>query len=478
MKAAIWSMLQQFGRHGLLALFLVVVSNYISPGELGLFGIASICTAFMTLFLDPGFAQALIQRKELEQRHYSSVLAVNVGAGIALALLGFALSRPVSTLLGEPAAAPLIAVLSLGFIPSSLISMQTAMAQRELRFKSLALRDLAASSLSAVCGIGAVLYGLGVWSIVVQSLVFNITAAAVLWNVSPVRVAFRTVSVAALRDLWPFGSQMLRYAVFKYFTRNLDSWLVVSIFGPETLGLYIFAQRFIFDPIRVLQAGLGAYLFPKASRVQENPARLKQLYLLSYKLLNYSLLAYGICAVVFGKYLVPAIFGEQWTDAVEIVALMAIILLVHPACVPIGEVLKATHRPHWLFWWAVFLTVLTNGSLVAAAPLGFEAAILAFALAFLLAMPVVVWMIHETVALSLREFRSRMLTSYLLLGALAVVLLGIDHVLSDTILLDLAAGAVACAVFAGLIYVVDEDMKSFADTILRTVIPKIWTSNA
>ncbi len=465
MHNAIWSITQQLLRQGLYGAFFIVVSRRIGAAEMGLLGIATLTTAFLGLFLDLGFAQALVQKKEVSRGHVSSVFALNMLTGVLLTVIGFFASWPISRQMGMPQAQPIIATLSFVFLLTALSSVQAALAQREMKFKTLAYRDFFASVISCSVGIVAAIYGFGVWSIVVQNVLHNTLSTLFLWKVAPLSLSVKEVKMEHIRELWTFGGHIFLYSLFKYFTRNLDTWLVGLLFGTQSLGLYQFTLRFTFGPIRALQAGLGSFLFPKASRIQTDEAKLRALYLKAYNLLNYLLLGYAIGLVTLGPILIPLVFGQQWRPCIPLIYFTAAILVVHPGAVPLGEMLKARNRPKWLVVWAVFSAAANCLALYLGSWFGFEKAVLCYSMSFVVTAPALAWMVRESIGLKLVEFISRVRVGYAALGALLCAMLLLGVAMQGHSWAMLMAGAILFLGFYGWASSIDVDLRS-----LRTMV--------
>jgi O-antigen/teichoic acid export membrane protein len=223
MHSALWAISQQLIRQGLAAGFMVVLANRISPAELGIIGIANIWNTFLVLFLELGFGAALVQRKEITSRHIASVFALNLACGAGLMLLSMALSGPVSIGMKAPAAQPVIMALSVSFLITAVASVQNSLAMRELRFKTLTLRDFSANSIAAAVGIIMAVQGYGVWAVVANSLLVNLLGALFIWRVTPHRIHLRDAEWKAIQDLWAFGSKVFGYSLLKHILRNTDS---------------------------------------------------------------------------------------------------------------------------------------------------------------------------------------------------------------------------------------------------------------
>src|SRR5919108_5774172 len=92
LSPAVWSVVQQVGRLLLASLFYFAIAGLLQPGDVGVLGIATVWISFLAIFAEPGFSAALIQRREIDHRHLSTVFLVNVGLGLVLLLAGVAAS--------------------------------------------------------------------------------------------------------------------------------------------------------------------------------------------------------------------------------------------------------------------------------------------------------------------------------------------------------------------------------------------------
>ena len=139
--------------------------------------------------------------------------------GAALTILGIALSWPAAVYFKAPALQPVMAWLSVGFLLRAFGLTQAALAQRELKFRALAIRDLTANILGGVVGIGLALAGYGVWSLVIMTLVSALLETVLLWSLAHWRPRRFEISREATADLWPYSSRMLSFNLFKAFAQ-------------------------------------------------------------------------------------------------------------------------------------------------------------------------------------------------------------------------------------------------------------------
>ena len=220
----IWALVQQAGGQAGSYVVFIVLAALLSPENFGVLGMATVWTGMLNAFAELGFGAAIVQRAELRPEHLSTTFAINIGAGVLLTCAGIALS-PLQLLSSiRPQVGPVMASLSCGFLIRSLSLTQVALAQRDLRFGTLAVRDVGASLGGGVAGVTAALMGWGVWSLVVMTLVNYSTGAALIWRSTDWRPRRSEISWASARELWPYSSQMFGFSVPRPSCRTATAW--------------------------------------------------------------------------------------------------------------------------------------------------------------------------------------------------------------------------------------------------------------
>ena len=382
----IWSVVQQIGGQVATMIVYFALAALLPPRDFGLLGMAGAWLAVLNAFCESGFGAALIQREQLRGEHLSSTFAVNLAVGAALTLLGITLSYPASRFFSTPELQPVMAVLSLAFLVRAVGLTQVALAQRELRFRALAVRDVSANVLGGATGLALALAGYGVWSLVGMTLVNGFVATAMVWRLGQWRPRLSEVSRQAVAELWPYSSRMLGFNLFKAFAQNIDRMIIGRLLGVHALGLYAFASKSVIYPVTTFVGSLGAYLFPRISRLQSDAVRVKVIYravLIAVLNVVFPLLA-GLVALA--PSVIP-ILGEQWREAVPLIQILAMAALAQAIISPVGQIMKGLGRPGWLVTWSVGFTLVTGVALWIGAAGGLRGASIGYVIAHALALP-------------------------------------------------------------------------------------------
>jgi O-antigen/teichoic acid export membrane protein len=345
-KGIVWSVVQKWGREGLSFITFTILARLLAPDAFGLVTLAYVYIEFIEIFMDIGFSAAIVQRTDLEREHLNTAFWMTVSVGAVIALSTVAAAGSIATLFSEPRLASVLKWLSIDFILTSLSNTQMAILQRDLAFKSLAARSMAARITGGIAGVSMAVAGFGVWSLVGQKLVSGAAGVIVLWRASDWQPGFK-VSKEHYKDLFNFGVSVAGNNILKNLTQHSDDFLIGYFLGPTLLGYYTIGYKLLLIVIRLVTGIINAVAFPTFSRLQQNPKKLLKGF---YKVTQYtSLLAFPVFMglAILAPQLVPALFGSQWTPSVPVMQVLALIGILQSVTAFNGSVLRASGKPSW-----------------------------------------------------------------------------------------------------------------------------------
>ena len=461
-----------FSKQGLSFVIFGVLGWLLSPEDFGVLSTAMILIMFLDSFIESGFSSALIQRQNVTTKHFSLIFVVNVIVGALLTLIGLVVAHPAANYFATPLLAPVIQVLSVGFFVNALSLTQVALAQKNLLFKPLAMRDTIATIVGGALGITLAILGFGVWSLVAQTLATYLINTIVLWSVTKWRPRLREASFSVVRELWPYSSRLFVFNIIKFFAQNTEKFFILVMLGTVALGYYTFAFKFTVLPITMFVGSIGIYLFPKFSRLQTDPATVKHSYLLTTRVIQAVVTPLVLALIVSAPIIVPTIWQEKWLTAISILQILAVLAYAQALISPVGQLLKAFNRPHWLLYWSIGVTVVLAASLPLAAR-QFDLAGVAWTLTIVygIGLPVNYWLVKKLLPITLREVGTALLPSLLSAAVAAAVFMTITALLPNRTWLQLITGyALAGATYLGLLYwsdrssitVVTKELQRFA----------------
>jgi PST family polysaccharide transporter len=307
---------------------------------------AAIFLGFVNIFLDQGFSQAIIQRRELEREHLDTVFWTNVSISVLLTFISIASADLIAKFFTQPDLTPVIRWLSLSFLIGSLNNVQVAILQRNLNFKPLAIRSLIATLGGGVIGVSMALMGFGVWSLVCQQLANGIIQVLVLWTASDWRPRL-SFSPKHFRDLLSFGMNVLGINILNFVIMNGDNLLIGYFLGPVPLGYYNLAYRLLTTVSQLFIGVASSVSMPILSSIQDDLPRLRNVLYELVELTNIISFPIFLGMSVLAPELVIVIFGEQWKASIPVFQILNIAGLLYGGFYFNTPLMMAMGKPDW-----------------------------------------------------------------------------------------------------------------------------------
>ena len=353
-----WVSISQVGRQILQLAVTAVLARLLVPDDFGLMSVTLVVVGILGLVRDLGTAVTIVQVPSLTTRLIATLFWANVALGFAGAL-GVALLAPViAAVFREPQLAQIVPVAAIAFLVSSLSIVQQALMERGMRFRAVASIELAAVIAGGIVAVVAALAGLGVWSLVAQSIAAAATGT-VLYTMAGDWRPSREFSFTDLRGVARFGLGVTGFNLFNYAARNADYVLIGATLGAGPLGQYTLAYRVMLYPLQAVAGVISRATFPVFARLQDDDAGLRRLYLHAVSMI--ALIAFPM---VFGVMatsdrLVAVLFGPDWTQAGQVLAILAPVGLVQIITMTVGPLYQAMGRSGVMLAWGVGSGVLT-----------------------------------------------------------------------------------------------------------------------
>jgi PST family polysaccharide transporter len=470
-----WTMLHTWGGQFLSLIVFLVLARLLTPDQFGLVALAAVFVAFAQLIVDQGFGDAIIQRPGVTRAHLDTAFWVAVVTGAATSLAGILLAGWIADLLKQPALAPILRVLSLAFMVSALSSTQMAILRRELAFRSLALRGLAALFGGGVVGVVMAFMGFGAWALVGQQVASTVISAIALWRVSPWRPGFN-VSWPIFRELFGFGINVVGSDTLIFLSRNTDNLLIGVFLGPTPLGIYAVAYRILDTTQKVLVGVAMRLAFPSLARLQAEPDRMRRAYLNMTRIGGSVILPGYIGFALVAPEMIVFLFGHRWVESGPVASILFLIGPVLSLQAFSTSLLTAAGFPSVVFRFRLVTTITNVVGFLIGVQFGIQAVALAFAIRGYILLPWNLSLQRRYADIPIREYLGQLRGTASATAAMCVVVLGlkllVGPLMSTTALLavEVAAGAVT---FFVVLWLVDRALLREMLRIARQTVPGV-----
>jgi O-antigen/teichoic acid export membrane protein len=353
-----WNAVSQALKLSLYFITTLVLARLLDPKDFGLLGMATVFTAFITVFNDFGLGSAIIQNQKLNDIQLSTIFWLSVLVGLTTMIISLAAAPVVASFYNEPMLRPIIYLMSLSFIFSSLGQVQLALTIKSFSFKRLMISEGIASFGGSFIAITLALLSFGVWSLAFQIVITTGFLTIILWltdNWKPTPV----FEIKGLKKTLGFSSGLLSFNMLNYFSRNADYLLVGKFLGSFLLGHYTFAYRLIQFPLQNLSSVVSRVLFPTLSKLQDDDALFKKYFINASQFIAFFTFPLMICLFLLSEEFVIVLFGKKWDQAIPVIQILAPVGMLQSVGNMVGSIYTAKGKTNWLFGWGVLSSIVT-----------------------------------------------------------------------------------------------------------------------
>jgi PST family polysaccharide transporter len=431
-KGVVWSAIQSWGRQAIAFIVFALLARLLAPEVFGLVALAGVFLAFTQVFLDQGFADAIVQREQLDPEHLDTAFWTNLGIGLLLTLLGIAVAGLVADLFEQPQLTPIIRWLSLSFLLRSLSAVQEAIFRRNLAFKALAVRSLMAVVAGGLVGVTMAFMGFGVWSLVGQQLVDSLVQVIVLWLASDWRPRIN-FSAKHFKELFSFGINVVGINILNFLNTRSDDFLIGYFLGPVALGYYSIAYRLLQIVTQLLIGVINGLAMPVFSRLQGEPEQLRKAFYSAIQLSSLVAFPAFLGLSVLAPELLVVLFGKQWTPSIPVMQILSLVGILYAGFYFNGPILMAVGKPTWSLGLTFVQAVCNVIAFAIAVRWGIVAVSAAYLIRSYLMAPFTVWVVYKAVhiefATYLRQYAAPLVCSL----AIVVAILGTKYFLINLV---------------------------------------------
>lgn len=383
----------------------IVLARLLPPEDFGIVGLAYIATGFASTLADLGLGPALIQRKEISERHVRVSQTISLAMAGVMAVVLYANAGPISDFFNDARVEPVLQVLAFTFLFSGFSITAGALLVRRLAFNVTVKIELLAS----IVGYGGVAVGLavagyGYWSLVWGTIAQTVLSATLTYLAE--RHSLRPlIARAELRDLFAFSTGMSLSSTVNYFARQGDYFVVGRMMSATSLGLYSRAFTLMEMPHSFLGSALSRVLFPAAARVQDDPERFRRAFLTSFSLSVAISLPITLAVAILAPEIILVLYGEKWAAAIPLLQILALFGMFRMSFNTAGAFVRARGQAfRILIAQTLYGLLVVGGSWWGAAVGGLEGVAWAVGGALFGCWLLIVGLARSAVELSLLEF--------------------------------------------------------------------------
>ena len=296
----------------------LVVARLLSPRDFGIVGLAMATVALVEIFSALGLRQALLRIAAPERAHLDTAWTIQLALMVLLGLVLAALAPAAALFYGEPALAPVIAVLALRFLFLGAVNIGIVDFDRNMEFgRDLKMRlgvRLAAFAATVAAAVLLRSYWVLVIGLVLQSALHM--AASYVFHPYRPRLSLAKRSELLGVSIWMF----LAYAA-QVIHHEVERLVVGRFAAMHMVGLYSVSKNLSSIFTQEIATALNRVTFVTTARagpLSDDPARVTRM-LGAYAMIAAPL---GLGLAATAEDAVAVLLGAQWRDAAPLLQLI------------------------------------------------------------------------------------------------------------------------------------------------------------
>ncbi|MDR0971376.1 MAG: lipopolysaccharide biosynthesis protein [Bacteroidales bacterium] len=328
-RGIIWSGVERFSIQIIQFVVQIIIARLLFPSDYGLIAMLAIFMAIAQSFTDGGFSNALIQKKDRNEKDYSTVFYFNIIVGFILAIIFFFSSGIIADFYNLSKLKLVVQVMSVNLIILSFQVIQKTILTINIDFLRQAKASLISVLIGGIVGISMAYFKCGVWALVGQFTTINLIQTILLWYFQKWRPK-KEFSFSSFNKLFSFGSKILISNILQTIYLNLYTLVIGKKFSANVLGLYSRADQFAQFPSSNITSIIQRVSYPIMSSLQDDNEKLKAVYRKYINLSSFiiSPLIIGLMAVA--EPFIMVFLTQNWIGIVPIMQIICFYYLLYP----------------------------------------------------------------------------------------------------------------------------------------------------
>lgn len=302
----------------------MVLARLLKPSEIGVFSVTMVFLGIVSTIRDMGAGQYLVREPELTEEKVRATRTIQLGIGVALAVLTLALAKPISAFYDEAAIERIMWVLAANFVVIPFGSIIVALWTRELKFSNIAIMRFVGAIVGSLTGITLAFEGHGAislaWAAVATQL-SGVVVAYLLW-----RGEFTLLpGIRGIYSVFSFGSRLTLYSIIRSVTQGAPEMILGRLQDMTQTGFLSRGQGLVALFDRLVMDGISSVIFPVFSKTLREGGDLGGRYVEAIGLVTAIGWAFFGVLAISAFPVIRILYGDQWDEAVLITQTLCVV---------------------------------------------------------------------------------------------------------------------------------------------------------
>lgn len=339
----LWKFAERIAAQLVSLIVSIVLARILLPDD---YGVISMVTVFITIanvFVTSGIPNALIQKKDADQKDFSSVFYFNILMSIVIYIVLFFIAPYIARFYNMDLLCAVVRVMGLRIIIAGINSVQHSYVSRNMMFRKYFWSTLFGTLCSGVVGIAMAYQGFGVWALVAQYMVNSTVDTIVLF----ITVEWRPIlyfSFERIKTMLNFGWKILVEGLSNTVMDQLRSLVIGKVYSPSDLGYYSKGQQFPSLIVTNISTSISSVLFPAMSKEQDNHQKIVEMLRNAVRVSSFVIFPLLTGLAVVAPTFVSVVLTDKWNAVVPYIQIFCLINAFTVGMIPRHQALNSIGR--------------------------------------------------------------------------------------------------------------------------------------
>lgn len=325
----IWHFAEKWGCQIVSFVITIIIARLLDPSSYGVVAMVNAFTQIFTVFIDAGLGNALIQKKDVDNKDYSVALYANIVLCVLIYLIIYIASPYLAKYYDEESLTLLLRVSSVSILIYAFKNILQSYISKNMMFKKFFFASLTGTIGSGVVGVIMALKGYGPWALVISNL-FDVAVDTVFMWFSIKWKPELYFSLDRFKSLFNFGSKILVAALIERLYNKMYHLVIGKAYTSEDLAYYDKGNSLTSKVADNIDAVINSVLFPVLSNVQDDKQKIKIIASKTLKINTYVMTPILVGIIVVCEPLVSVLLTDKWLLAVPYIRLFCLINILLP----------------------------------------------------------------------------------------------------------------------------------------------------
>ncbi|WP_419893007.1 lipopolysaccharide biosynthesis protein [Oceanobacillus kimchii] len=326
-NATKWSAITEIVAKLITPITNIILARILVPEAFGVVATVTMIVSFADMLTDAGFQKYLIQHdfKNRTEKNKNATVAfwTNLFFSTLIWIIIFLCRDDLAILVGNEGLGNVLSIASLQLVLTAFSSIQIALFRRDFNFKALFLIRLITIFIPFIITIPLAFLGFSYWSIIIGTLLMQLTNAILLTIKSKWKPSFY-YNFGILKEMFSFSIWSLIEAISIWLTTWVDTFIIGRLLSQHQVGLYKTSTTMINSLMSIVTSSVVPVLFSALSRLQDDVDKFNNLYFKFQRLVSIVVMPIGIGIYLYSELATTLFLGPQWEEASKIIGIWAL----------------------------------------------------------------------------------------------------------------------------------------------------------